>query len=109
MPIVKQPAPHSRDNAPEPRAAAPPPDVQDGAEVLAPPPEDAAFAQDPEPRRRMRILARCGRDLSLTLDAGRVYTLLLNGAMLLTRARGAVLCLYREDQNAEIAGVQDLP
>ncbi len=68
----------------------------------APPPEAA-------PRRRLRLLARYGRDLSLTLDAARVYNLMLNGAVRLTNARGAALCLYREEQDAEITCSHNLP
>ena len=62
-----------------------------------------------DPRRRLRLLARYGRDLSLTLDAARVYNLMLNGALRLTNARGAALCLYREEQEAEIACSHNLP
>ena len=51
--------------------------------------------RDPAPEsRRLGLLARYGRSLALTFDAGRIYHLVVDGACLLSGAHAAALCLY---------------
>jgi two-component system NtrC family sensor kinase len=83
--------------------------LPDSEDDRAPRGRAPAAVPDVDPRRRLRLLARYGRDLSLTLDAARVYNLMLNGALRLTNAQGAALCLYRDEQEADITCAHNLP